>query len=338
MKKKCYDYLWLLKNANQAISQFVPKISLRNRLHLFLEVQDAYLKNGYDPKDFFLFDYHSLTAEERLSYICKREHYRMVYFFNSKSEIEFLQDKWKTYQRYFDFFNRKVFNVTWDSKTEWRESLSSFEKLIIKPIDGTFGNGVRIMGQQDFFNISALKKLYPKGFVAEEIIEQDDEMSALHPESVNTIRIYTICYGMKVVAFHPWLRIGRGSSIIDNASAGGIGAACDFRTGKITRAGDKLGHVFEVHPDNGKKLIGFKIPQWEDAIDLAKRLALVNPQLHYAGWDLALSKNGWVLVEGNPRAQMGFQIFENKGFRPDLDSILKDFNLFDDYYSVVFDY
>ena len=90
---------------------------------------------------------------------------------------------------------------------------------------------------------------------------------------------------------------------------------------------DETGNTYTNHPDNGFRLVGFRVPKWEEAFAMARQLALHDPSIHYAGWDLALTDAGWVLVEGNPRAQLVFQISEQKGFRPELEAILKKFNL-----------
>lgn len=109
--------------------------------------------------------------------------------------------------------------------------------------------------------------------------------------------------------------MGRGSSVVDNAGSGGIFTSVDFHTGRITKAVDELGNSYNEHPDTKINLIGYEIPKWQEAIELAKKLALIVPNNRYTGWDLALTKNGWCMVEGNTRAQFVFQIPEQKGFR-----------------------
>ena len=332
-KKNIYNYLRFFKNINIAYKKF-GITSLSQKIELFKDLKHAYFAYGWEPYEYFQFDFQNKSVDEILSYIPTKEHLEMVYFFNTEEDIKFLQDKWKTYTRYKDFFKRQVVFITNRKADELTSMLKSHIRLILKPVDGTFGKGVRIISCKDYVdnNVSIFQE-YPSGVLVEELIDQHDDLAKLHPASVNTIRIYTICYGSEVVVFHPWLRIGKGGSVIDNASSGGIGAALDFSTGEIISVGDKSGHRYVTHPDTNIQLIGFKVPQWENLIDTVKRLALVNNNLHYAGWDMALSKDGWVLVEGNPRAQIGFQIMEQRGFRSDLDSILDKFGIKDKYYT-----
>lgn len=170
-------------------------------------------------------------------------------------------------------------------------------------------------------------KFFPEGFIAEEIITQDERMAQLHPESVNTLRIHTLQNNGVVEVFHPYIRIGRGNSVVDNAGSGGVFTSCNPKTGEVLTVVDEFCRSYTKHPDNGFPLVGFKVPCWKEAFDFARQLALANLDVHYAGWDLALTKEGWVLVEGNPRAQMIFQISEQKGFKQELMDICKRINL-----------
>ena len=69
-------------------------------------------------------------------------------------------------------------------------------------------------------------------------------------------------------------------------------------------------------------LVGYKIPFWSEAKALVRELAQVVPENRYTGWDLALTDGGWVLVEANRRAQFGFQMSLQKGFRKEIDGYL----------------
>jgi hypothetical protein len=60
----------------------------------------------------------------------------------------------------------------------------------------------------------------------------------------------------------------------------------------------------------------------ERSCRLTKELALILPTNRFTGWDLALTDNGWVLVEGNSNAQLNYhQLFDLKGRREELDKL-----------------
>lgn len=90
---------------------------------------------------------------------------------------------------------------------------------------------------------------------------------------------------------------------VDNIHAGGIAAAIDLRSGRLSAATDlgmdaTLGWL-DRHPDTGASIAGTALPGW----DAVRRLAL---DAHAAfadriciGWDIALIDTGACLVEGN---------------------------------------
>ena len=178
--------------------------------------------------------------------------------------------------------------------------------------------------------LAAYRAYHERGAVLEEVIEQGAAMAAIHPASVNTLRIPTVVIKgtdgqPEVRLFHPTLRVGRGGSVVDNFSAGGITALIDPESGKLYTDGvDKKGNSFEAHPDTFVRFKGFQIPDWDEAVKMVKAAALSVPGNHYCGWDLAYTdKNGWCMVEANSTAQMGgMQIVTKTGRRAELEALI----------------
>ena len=154
----------------------------------------------------------------------------------------------------------------------------------------------------------------------EELIIQSESMAILNPATVNTVRVPTIKIKDRVVIFHPFVRCGRGNSIVDNASSGGILAEVDAETGiVITKGVNELGESFVMHPTSKVVIPGFRIPCWDQAVKLVEELAHVVQTNNYVGWDLAFTDDGWVMVEGNPRGQLLSQIASKKGIKKELE-------------------
>ena len=113
--------------------------------------------------------------------------------------------------------------------------------------------------------------------------------------------------------------------MVDNGGSGGLINSIDPITGIITCSADEMGIHYTEHPDTHYQIVGFKMPRWEEAKELARELAQVMPDNHYCGWDLALTDNGWVLQEANDRGEfVGFQLPTKKGFRNELMTILNE--------------
>ncbi|HEY0970331.1 MAG TPA: sugar-transfer associated ATP-grasp domain-containing protein [Gemmatimonadales bacterium] len=148
-------------------------------------------------------------------------------------------------------------------------------------------------------------------------VVQHPVMAELHPSSVNTLRVITVRDREGPRAFsRPLARIGFGGSVVDNGNAGGIQVFVDPGTGRMVGPGLMLrGGVVTHHPDSGIALDGFEIPHYERAIELAVRLHGELPGLHSIGWDLAMTDDGPVFIEGNDNWAAGLRLGLEPGFR-----------------------
>ena len=238
---------------------------------------------------------------------------------NTPESSRILFNKYSAYLHFKEDYKRDVIMVrNSESSKEFSDFCHSHPVFVVKPIDLNCGRGIQIIDiRQEFNAFERLLEMNPKGFIAEELIKQDESLSKLHPTSINTLRINTVNFGTTVEIKWPCLRIGRGGSIVDNAGAGGVFGAIDEQTGVIIRVGDEFHHTFEEHPDTGIPLVGLKVPKWKEACILAKRLAEALPGCRFIGWDFALTDKGWAMVEGNHSPLLIWQIAAGLGIRND---------------------
>jgi hypothetical protein len=92
-------------------------------------------------------------------------------------------------------------------------------------------------------------------------------------------------------------------SAVDNLHAGGIAAAVDLKTGRLSRASDLgLGPDFvwhDRHPVSGGVITDRMMPFWEDALALAARAHDAFSEWAVVGWDIAILADGPCRIEGN---------------------------------------
>ena len=246
--------------------------------------------------------------------------------FNPPAARELLNDKWAAYQRFGEFYRREVLLVQGEADAAQCAAFAArHARFVMKPLGQWCGRGIEILTADGLTaRLNDLFTAYPDGFLLEELIVQDEALGQFHPTSVNTLRINTFNGPNGPEVLWPCLRMGRGGNVVDNAGAGGIFGAVDVATGKIIAASNEFHSWFDVHPDTGVPIVGFQIPHWEEACAVARQLAERLPEAGFVGWDLALTAEGWVMVEGNANPLLIWQIATTQGIRHDFERIKRE--------------
>ena len=208
-------------------------------------------------------------------------------------------------------------------RQEWVEALSTIHhSLAIKPMRGHHGLGFRaFIWNQDHWDHDGVS------FSSEELIQWIDrqqgsfviqEMVTCHPhiESLTacpvcqTVRVMTVLDAtgpeiLDIAAF----KLTAPSNLVDNfyhGKTGNIAARIDAKTGMVTDAvssmlpGGGFKHIGS-HPVSGKRLIGYQVPEWHNILSLARDAAQKFAPLRTIGWDIAITADRVLMIEGNFR-------------------------------------
>jgi hypothetical protein len=134
----------------------------------------------------------------------------------------------------------------------------------------------------------------------EEMIVQHPAVSAIYPYAINTVRLVTIQRDGKVHVASACCRFGNYGHSVDNFNNGGMTAPVDEKTGEITDFPiDKTKVLYEKHPMTGAVFKGFVFPMWDKVLEMCTKAAMVVPQVGFIGWDVCITPDGPVIVEGN---------------------------------------
>ena len=299
------------------------------RARIEADMLDAAEKFGFDANEYFLLQLSGKSDSQRAAYISDFEHVFICEKLNKARNQAVFDDKAQTYRVFGRYYGRDCAFIAAGADTG--RALAEFAqrhgRFIVKPVHLAGGKGIEILDTAVPDSVEKLAERicsrYRYGVFVEELIRQTEAMEKLHPASVNTVRVPTVRMDDGVLLFHPFLRVGRGDAFVDNAGSGGIICALDPDTGEVVAARDELGRSYPVHPDSGEKLVGFRVPRWEEAVALAKTLAGTIPTNRYTGWDLALTDEGWIMIEGNARGQFVWQYATLEGCRDEVDDILR---------------
>jgi len=75
----------------------------------------------------------------------------------------------------------------------------------------------------------------------------------------------------------------------------------------------------------GIRFDGYPIPYWEDVKKMVLEAALVNDEIHLVGWDVAIGKDGPLVIEGNRSSSFDIiQVPPKKGARDMLDGLIAE--------------
>ena len=276
------------------------------------------------PDEYFLYGFADKSEAEKYAFVGDMERTVLCSrMYNSNPAGFVYMDKMATYRHFASFFKREVIEVAGEDDFEAYCSFADrHDTYMVKPSGSSRGNGIRketVGPVTEERRLAFRRMLSSAPCVVEELIDQGSEMAALHPQSVNTIRYATFNDGGTISVICCFVKIGRGSSVVDNGGAGGFLAAVDEDSGQIITPGrTEHDEVIDVHPDTGIEIIGYQIPAWKELRSMVAELVKVLPEQKYVGWDLAWSETkGWVLVEGNSGGQfVGPQISKRQGIGP----------------------
>lgn len=210
------------------------------------------------------------------------------------------------------------------------------KECVIKVIDSSHGDGVIVVKSINYIDDDAIVKIYDgqekkmsellaeKSLIFESVIKQSQQLASFNNSSVNSIRFMTTLYPngeAKIIG--GFIKIGRKGKCVDNAGSGGnVDGGINFDTGEIYNVcqfdgWDKIKKI-ERHPDSGIQLEGVKIENWEKIKAEVIKYQQAFPYCKAAGWDIAITDDGPMVVEINDAWDPTGQLFANKGWRNEI--------------------
>jgi len=311
------------KQINNAFDKYLP-LDERKDVDLKImrkDIKHCYFKYKASVTEYFLFSFKDLNDEQRNSFITDKLIYKtMAQLEGRRIHDKELEDKFAFSQITNPFFKREVALVsTEQNRAKFVEMACRLKRLIVKPNSSACGTGIYVIHieNEEQANKAFDKMLADRGeWMIEEFIDQDPEMAVWNQSSVNTVRISSFLNQGHFNILCPFIRTGRSGSVVDNGGQGGLYAAIDLKTGKIMTDGkDELNHIYKTHPDSNIPFKDWQVPQWEKLVALTEKVHRSMPNHLYVGWDFALSKDGWVLIEGNWGEFIAQQSTTNHGYK-----------------------
>lgn len=137
-------------------------------------------------------------------------------------------------------------------------------------------------------------------FCMQEVLVCHESIRRIYPNSVNTFRVISYMMENEVYFCPVIMRMGRGGSIKDNASSGGIFIAVDDDGTLHKSAFTEYGEPFTVHPDTQIVFEGQKVEYMDRIFEVARKMQLAIPQVRVVNWDFTINQDGEpILIEAN---------------------------------------
>lgn len=194
-------------------------------------------------------------------------------------------------------------------------------ELIIKPVDGVYGLGVKALTVQSDSLLDEDRHLSVK-----DLLDQLEEgrryilqrrlanHSAIEEllgfKTLQALRVVTVlpkhpCERGRVMSVA--MRLNAEEGVVNNfdyGRNGNIRAKVDVGSGRIVRAVRAAATGFGLEDVDrvirtGVPLIGWEVPLWREMIDLIERKAACFYPIRMVGWDVAITPNGPAVIEGN---------------------------------------
>lgn len=191
------------------------------------------------------------------------------------------------------------------------ELFNNYGSIFIKPTDGIGGKGILKINKGEQISLEDLSM--DKDYIIEQTLIQEEGLSQINPFCINTLRVITVRLRGKIVVPNCFLRVGIGEAYVDNASLGGIFVTYDIDKNKLGAVAYQLfkngAKSFAKHPVSNFIFKDASLPFNEEVRSLVTNAAESFEDIDLIGWDVALTQDGPVIIEGNDNPHIvGVQI------------------------------
>ncbi len=179
------------------------------------------------------------------------------------------------------------------------------DDIIVKPtIDSGSGRAVHFMTEDEREHIKSTLVGVGSDFIMQEAIKQHPVFSSINPSSVNTLRVMTYILNDNIYHIPIALRMGTGTSRVDNIHAGGLAVGV-LDSGELLPSAYQLGYGdnknrFIKHPSTGVEFKNIVLPAIDKVIETAYSVHGRFPRLGIVSWDFTVDEaNNPIFIEAN---------------------------------------
>lgn len=341
------EILFVLKRSLLLVNKYPS-----NKISIFFNYLNIYRRKGLTTDEYYDFEFEKQSEEFRQTFLGLNEQRYYLDYLNPVKYYSLARNKYLAHKILENTGIRKsTLYCYYQPEGKIIESdeiannlddvcrilkAKSVTECVFKTTESSHGDNVYVVKHLEYetndckltlFNNEVLKLsevLYHVPIIFESIVRQTAQFDSFNVSSVNTIRFMTALYpDNKARLIASFIKIGRKGKCVDNAGGGGNVDACiDMGTGimKYAIQFDGLGKAMEIthHPDSGTLLEGVKIEKWNDIVEQVLHFQECFPYCKAAGWDIAITDEGPVVIEVNDFWDRTGQYFIRRGWRNEI--------------------
>ncbi len=314
--KKVFGYLNKLNQTEQPIIQNYKRDESENYFKKFgLKINTDWIyfyqslsginKNYFIPDNLFFTEIEPSLNSRSLSP-----------FYTDKNNYEILLKGFKQPQTLLRFIKGNYFDRDYNVISADNAATSLMEvqgKWIVKPSVGSGGGkGVHlgytnegcVIVNHKRLDFSEIENEYSRGFIIQKLIDQHEELSSFHSDSLNTFRLVTLRFHDKIIFLSCVVKFGINNNIIDNSRTGAVWCGVN-QNGEMHPFGFTQNFIkIRTHPTSGKPFSNTRFSFFKNVIKFAKSMHHQLIHMDIVSWDIGVDVNeNPVMIEFNPKSQ-----------------------------------
>ena len=316
-------------NRMDKLAEIISKKENVKKSYIKRDMFINFLKYGIGYTDYFKSDYINLTEEEKKTHLTGKNYVPILNYLNNKQYRVVTNDK-IVFNRIFDkYIGREWIDLRISNSSDLERFIKKHKTVFAKRRADFGGHGIRKIESKDIKNYKDLyDELLKNGNVlVEEEIKQHTSLKKLNPYAVNTLRIVSLLKDGKVHILTNAFRL----NITDE-----VAITCADAFAKVNEKGefltditDDAGVYYKEHPITKVKFNSVKIPFVKESFEMIKEAHKLIPDIRYVGWDVVITNDGPIIMEGNEYPSYGlvqyYQVSDKKtGHLKEIKDVLGD--------------
>ena len=316
------------------------------------DYKQLYKSKGLTTDEYYQFEFEKRDEEFRKSFLGLNEQRFYLDYLNPVKYYSLARNKYLAHKMLEDtgvrkselycYYQPEARFISSNEKASDREGVlrilknKKVQSCVIKTTESSHGDNVWVINAIEFRDDDAVMMRFDgesqllssilgkEALIFESVVKQTKQFAAFNESSVNTVRFMTTLYpdgSARVIA--TFIKIGRAGKCVDNAGGGGNVDVCvDTETGEVKYAiqydGWRNIKEIEKHPDSGNQLNGVMIENWQAIKEEVRKFQQAFPYCKAAGWDIAITDDGPVVIEVNDFWDRTGQYFIRRGWRNEI--------------------